>query len=127
MRSKSLLIFFLILSCTSAPKSSPEKTGSNSPVKAETTLPPSPARVTTPVSTKTPFQQGLLNSYDVWEFLSDHPDQNAVNETIGAPDSVWVDDNNTIRIWYYYIPAIKDYNSIEFDPATGKSTGFEWD
>jgi len=69
----------------------------------------------------------ILTDYDIWNFLATHPDQETVRETLGVPDSVWMDEDETLQIWYYYVPEIQDYNSIEFDPTSKTATGFEWD
>lgn len=74
-----------------------------------------------------PFDHGLMNSYDVYLFLKNTPKEEAVVTTLGLPDSVWVDDAGRLKIYYYFLPDIRDYNSIEIDPQTGKVIGFEWD
>ncbi len=68
-----------------------------------------------------------MNDYDVWEFLNVHPSKREVLNTLGQPDSVWVDDQQQIEILYYFIPRLQDYNSVELDMKTKSVTGFEWD
>lgn len=75
----------------------------------------------------TPFSQGLINSYDIFAFLKDHPDPDQVVSYLGLPDSVWVDDEWSAMIWYYFIDEFKDYNSIEINVKKFRVTGFEWD
>jgi len=45
----------------------------------------------------------------------------------GAPDSVWVEEDSTYQVWYYYRPEYQDYNSIEIQLPSHRVTGFEWD
>ena len=78
-------------------------------------------------SDETPYTQGLLSEYDVWLFLNEHPTAEEIIETIGAPDSVWVDEAIEFQMLYYYMPEFKDYNSVEIDLKTKCASGFEWD
>ncbi len=80
-----------------------------------------------PDSVSTPFSQGLMTEYDVWMFLNQSPSLSEIVITLGEPDSVWVDEDLEFRILYYYIPALKDYNSVEVDIKSNQTTGFEWD
>ncbi len=124
MRLRTLTALLLLWSCSSAPDPVPDA----QPVSPQ----PVPAKVTEETMEETqtlptPYDQGLLTEYDIWDFLSRQPDEMTVRETLGTPDSVWVDEDQSLQIWYYYVPEIHDYNSIEFDPATKRATGFEWD
>ncbi|MFQ6614576.1 MAG: hypothetical protein ACE5D1_07005 [Fidelibacterota bacterium] len=119
MKTTPLILILLLWSCASAPEPAPIAEPENVPESAST-VPATP-------SATVPDTRDLLTEYDIWDFLSTHPDQQAVRETLGAPDSVWVDEDGLLQIWYYYVPEIQDYNSVEFDPATQKTTGFEWD
>lgn len=74
-----------------------------------------------------PYSWGWLTEYDVWEFLGAHPSEAEVLATLGAPDSVWVSADRELKVLYYYIPALSDYNSVEVNTGTGKVSGFEWD
>ncbi len=68
-----------------------------------------------------------MNAFDVYLFLKETPTDKQVIETLGAPDSIWVDEEGLLKVYYYYIPEIQDYNSVEMDPKNGKVVGFEWD
>lgn len=68
-----------------------------------------------------------MNSYDVYLFLKESPTDLEVIVTLGSPDSVWVDEDGSVKIYYYYVPEIQDYNSVEMNPENGKVVGFEWD
>ena len=48
-------------------------------------------------------------------------------ETLGPPDSVWIDEKMEFKMLYYFLPELQDYNSIEINLKTGKTAGFEWD
>ncbi|NOZ03288.1 MAG: hypothetical protein GXO92_01575 [FCB group bacterium] len=89
--------------------------------------PEKPASIPKTVEIPAPFKAGLMNDYDVWEFLNVHPSEQEVLSTLGQPDSVWMDDRQQIKIFYYYIPSLRDYNSVELDTKTKSVTGFEWD
>jgi hypothetical protein len=45
----------------------------------------------------------------------------------GPPDSVWVSDNQSYYIMYYFQSSLQDYNFIELDTKSRKVTGYEWD
>gem|GEM_PF-268405 len=106
------LIFFLVIWGCVPPSSGPPEKAASIPKSVE--IPP-------------PFKAGLMNDYDVWEFLNVHPSKREVLNTLGQPDSVWVDDQQQIEILYYFIPRLQDYNSVELDMKTKSVTGFEWD
>lgn len=78
-------------------------------------------------SNSTPFSEGLLTEYDIWVFLNEKPSEKDVLSMFGAPDSVWIEEDQNYKIFYYYIPEIRDYNSIEMDVKTQRVSGFEWD
>lgn len=68
-----------------------------------------------------------MNEYDVYRFLKEQPSEKEIVQTLGQPDSVWVDEFQTVRIYYYYVPRIRDYNSVEINVKSRKAIGFEWD
>lgn len=72
-------------------------------------------------------QRWLLNEYEIWQYLKAHPSESDVLSTLGPPDSVYNDFDQTYKILYYFIPKLNDYNSIEIDAGTGRVSGFEWD
>ncbi|MFH1853171.1 MAG: hypothetical protein ABIA75_12590 [Candidatus Neomarinimicrobiota bacterium] len=74
-----------------------------------------------------PYQRWVMNEYDIWNFLKTEPAESEVLSTLGQPDSVFTDFDRTVRILYYYIPKLGDFNSVEIDPETGQVAGFEWD
>ena len=76
---------------------------------------------------KTIFSMGLMNDYEVWEFLRANPSESLVIENIGLPDSVWLSDNDSTKFLYYFIDQIQDYNLIEINSTTNNVSGFEWD
>jgi len=78
-------------------------------------------------SEPSPLDQGLLTEYDIWEFLKSKPGEREVLETMGFPDSVWVSDEESYYILYYYRPDLNDYNSIELHKSERKVIGYEWD
>ena len=69
----------------------------------------------------------LLTDYDIWEFLKDNPKESEVIKMFGSPDSVWVSDNQSYYILYYYQLTLQDYNFIELDTKSREVTGYEWD
>ena len=69
----------------------------------------------------------LLTEYDIWEFLKNEPKELEVIRMFGAPDSVWVSDNQSYYIMYYFQLSLQDYNFIELDTKSRKATGYEWD
>jgi len=75
----------------------------------------------------TPFSEGQINDYDVFEFLQNKPDRTNIVSYIGLPDSVWINDEQSSMVWYYFIEDIKDYNAVEINIESSKATGFEWD
>ena len=75
----------------------------------------------------TALDKGYMNAFDVYTFLKKLPSEEEIIYTFGIPDSTWIDEQAHVKIWYYYIEEIRDYNSIELDPITGKVLGFEWD
>lgn len=70
---------------------------------------------------------GLLTEYDIWEFLKSGPKEEEVLQTMGFPDSVWVSDEDSYYILYFYRPLLNDYNSVELDKVKRKVIGYEWD
>ena len=76
---------------------------------------------------KTLYTLGYMSEFDIWEFLKENPSENAVIETFGFPDSVWLDDKESTKFLYYFISEMQDYNTIEISAKTDSVTGFEWD
>ena len=76
---------------------------------------------------ETLYSAGLITGYEIWEFLRAHPEEDQVIETLGHPDSIWIDDSEAFRVLYYFVSEIQDYNSVEVDQRTGLVLGFEWD
>ena len=105
----------LYYACSSAPKPIPV---TPAPLTKKTTLAP---------QEETLYSAGLITDYEIWEFLREKPLENDVLETLGLPDSVWVDEKTDFRVLYYYVPDIQDYNSVEVDQRTRLVLGFEWD
>ncbi len=99
-----LLVVFILLSGCSSPPSSPVDNG---------------------ISSDLP--QGHESDYTVWTFLEKYPSEKLVVETLGPPDSVWIDEKMEFKMLYYFLPELQDYNSIEINLNTGKTAGFEWD
>lgn len=69
----------------------------------------------------------LLTEYDIWEFLKNGPGESEVIKMFGSPDSVWVNDDQSYYIMYYFQLALEDYNFIELDTKSRRVTGYEWD
>lgn len=114
MRKLNIILFAYLfwVSCSTAP-----------PMDVNT-----PTKSTHPEqNSPTLFSRGLMTEYDVWDFLTEKPTEQAVLSTLGLPDSVWVDDNLEFKMLYYYIPEIRDYNSVEINLKSGTAAGFEWD
>jgi hypothetical protein len=76
---------------------------------------------------QTLFSKGYMTGYDVWEFLRECPAESDVIETIGLPDSTWLDDRENTKFLYYFISELQDYNIIEISTKTDSVSGFEWD
>ncbi len=113
MRTYSIALLLLLAACASPPpKPVPEK-------PAET-----PPRSSKPFI---PLKAGLLTEYDIWEFLKASPNEKEVLNELGPPDSIWVAEDSTYQVWYYYRPEYQDYNSIEIELPSHRITGFEWD
>lgn len=75
----------------------------------------------------TPFSNGLVNDFDVFEFLIKKPGKDQVITYLGLPDSAWVNNDETTMIWYYFVENLNDFNAVEINVKTFKVTGFEWD
>ncbi len=114
MRIVSIIVIFIVWSCSPSPSPEPEIL----PV-----IPEIQERENGPSA----LDQGLMNTYDVYLFLKQSPSEKDVLITFGTPDSTWLDENDRVKIWYYYDENIQDYNSVEIDPHNGKVIGFEWD
>ena len=76
---------------------------------------------------ETIYTLGYMSEYDIWEFLKDGPSQKDVLDTFGLPDSVWLNERQSTKFLYYFIPNIQDYNTIEISAKTDSVSGFEWD
>ncbi len=112
---RHLLLGILIFSC--APPPEPPKPVIMPPIKSSQP----------DFSSKTLFGQGLMTEYEIWEFLREKPSESIVLETLGLPDSVWLDDNNSTKFLYYFISEYQDYNTVEVDVQTNLVSVFEWD
>ncbi len=106
------LLLFLVACASPLPEPAPQN-------PAETAPSSSPPLI--------PLKAGLLTEYDVWEFLKTNPPEKEVLNELGPPDSVWVDEDSTYQVWYYYRPEYQDYNSVEIALPAHRVTGFEWD
>ena len=76
---------------------------------------------------ETVYSRGYLSGYDIWEFLREDPAEQDVLETIGLPDSVWLDYEYSTKFLYYFISEMQDYNIIEVSTKSDSVSGFEWD
>jgi len=76
---------------------------------------------------ETLYTLGYMSEYDIWEFLKENPTEKEVLETFGFPDSVWLNDSETIKFLYYFISDMQDFNTIEISAKTDSVSGFEWD
>jgi len=76
---------------------------------------------------ETIYTLGYMSKYDIWEFLKDNPSQRDVLDTFGPPDSVWLNEIQSTKFLYYFIPDFQDYNTIEISAKTDSVSGFEWD
>ncbi|MBH10508.1 MAG: hypothetical protein CMG74_09215 [Candidatus Marinimicrobia bacterium] len=76
---------------------------------------------------ETVYSRGYLSGYDIWEFLREDPAEQDVLETIGLPDSVWLDYEYRTKFLYYFISEMQDYNIIEISTKSDSVSGFEWD
>ena len=74
-----------------------------------------PPTIKQPTDRPNSLSEKLLTEYDIWEFLKENPKESEVIEMLGAPDSVWVSDEQPYYVLYYFRPALQDYNSIEFN------------
>ncbi len=91
-------------------------------------IPPTPTKISHPTLNNTsPLSEGVINQYDIWQFLNQKPVEPEVFELLGLPDSVWVSDDEKYKILYYYIEFLDDYNSVEINVKTMKVSSFEWD
>ena len=91
-------------------------------------VPETPTKITHPtLNTASPLSEGIINQYDVWQFLKHEPVESEVFDLLGLPDSVWISDNEKYKILYYYVEFLDDYNSVEINVNTMKVNGFEWD
>ncbi len=119
MRKLSFPLILLLISCGSAPDPQPVPPAPNVPDSVPENIDAE--------HQPDPYQRWLLNEYDIWQYLKNNPAETDVLSTLGQPDSVFMDFDQTYRVYYYFIPKLNDYNSIEIDIRTGQVTGFEWD
>lgn len=75
----------------------------------------------------TPLSEGQINSYDIFKFLKNKPARSEVINYLGIPDSVWVNDDQTTMVWYFFVEELNDFNAVEINIKTSRVTGFEWD
>ncbi len=108
---KRILLFLILISACTPPPPEPF-------------IPP-PTKL--PTDAPNSLSDGLLTEYDIWEFLKEKPNESAVIQLLGAPDSIWVSDEQLYYVMYYFRQALADYNSIELNTKTRKVTGYEWD
>ncbi len=108
-------LIFLFYACTSVPEPIPM---TPAPLTKKTASIPEEESL---------YSAGLMTDYEIWEFFRENPQEAEVLETLGLPDSLWIDETSDFRILYYFVPEIQDYNSIEVDQRTGFVLGFEWD
>ena len=52
---------------------------------------------------------------NIWEFLMKNPSEDEVLNRFGNPDSVWIDENDELMVYYYFIQEYQDYNFIEIE------------
>ncbi|MBL7010678.1 MAG: hypothetical protein ISR82_05605 [Candidatus Marinimicrobia bacterium] len=110
MVKRSLFMFILISACM--------------PPLPEPFIPP-PLKM--PTDSPNELSEGLLTEYDIWDFLKGGPNEYEVIQLLGAPDSIWVSDEQPFYIMYYYRSVMADYNSIELNTKSRVVTGYEWD
>ena len=110
-----ILFTGLYLSCATTP-----------PPRTVVIMPPT-ENITLETSPETIYTLGYMSEYDIWEFLKENPSEKDVLDTFGFPDSVWLDDQQLTKYFYYYISKIRDYNTIEISTMTDSVSGFEWD
>lgn len=91
-------------------------------------VPETPTKISHPtLNISSPLSEGVINQYDIWQFLKQKPLEDEVFDLLGLPDSVWISDNDKYKILYYYVEFLDDYNSVEINVNTLKVNGFEWD
>jgi|TARA_B110000438_G_scaffold280127_1_gene305101 hypothetical protein len=96
--------------------------------KPPVSIPETPTKVSSPaLNLPSPLSEGIINQYDIWQFLKKQPHESEVFDLLGLPDSVWIPDNQMYKILYYYVDKLDDYNSVEIDVNNMKVNGFEWD
>ena len=114
MDIRLLLIGLFLFSCATPPQPKP------------VVVPPT--RKTNPeLVQETLFSKGYMTGFDIWEFLRERPAESDVIETMGFPDSTWLDDGENTKFLYYFISELQDYNIIEISTKTDSVSGFEWD
>ena len=119
MRIVLILLVLILISCGTAPEPIPEPTVEKTPEPV--------VEYSEDNKVSDPYQRWLMNEYDIWQYLKNNPAESDVLTTLGEPDSVFMDFDQTCRILYYFIPKLNDYNSIEINVETGQVSGFEWD
>ncbi|NQV38665.1 MAG: hypothetical protein HQ509_11760 [Candidatus Marinimicrobia bacterium] len=114
MKKIIICVFILFWTCGPKPEPKPE-------------IQPIIPKLEETIGDNTALTQGLMTPYDVYLFLKDSPSEKEIIYTFGYPDSTWLDEEGQVKVWYYFLEEVQDYNSIELDPVTGKVIGFEWD
>ncbi|MCK5330671.1 MAG: hypothetical protein KAK01_04615 [Candidatus Marinimicrobia bacterium] len=119
MRIVLILLVLILISCGPVPEPIPEPAVEKTPEPV--------AEYSDDSNVSDPYQRWLMNEFDIWQYLKNNPAESDVLTTLGEPDSVFMDFDQTCRILYYFIPKLSDYNSIEINVETGQVSGFEWD
>tara|TARA_B100000579_G_scaffold166909_1_gene135748 strand:+ start:331 stop:642 length:312 start_codon:yes stop_codon:yes gene_type:complete len=91
-------------------------------------VPETPTKISNPsLDMYSPLSQGIINQYDVWQFLKQNPEESEVFDLLGFPDSVWTSDDQEYKVLYYYVEFLDDYNSVEINVKSMTVNSFEWD
>ena len=91
-------------------------------------VPETPTKISHPsMDMSSPLSEGIINQYDVWQFLKQNPEESEVFDLLGLPDSVWTSDDQKYKVLYYYVEFLDDYNSVEINVKSMTVNSFEWD
>jgi len=106
------ILIMIALSCSTTPVPVPE----------------TPTKISHPsLDMSSPLSEGIINQYDVWQFLKQKPEESEVFDLLGLPDSVWTSDDQKYKVLYYYVEFLDDYNSVEINVKSMTVNSFEWD